>query len=143
MQAKKRSATRGRVAVPTLGMAIMLGLGACTIPFGGPERSPVRQPTAPQPTGTLVQGGKWVREDATDAQRQAAIDDCYNYAVGSVQRSQQVEDDSQAARETSADLRGYADFQSRLQAHAGQRRVHTLFTECMEDKGYRRADDSE
>lgn len=124
-------------------MAAVLALAGCTIPLGGPDPAPPRTVTTDRPTGTLVSGGQWVREGATDEQRRAAIDDCYNYALGSVQSAQQVDDDSQAARDTGADLRGYADFQSRVQAHAGKRRVHTLFSECMQDKGYRRYTEAE
>ncbi|MDX1709612.1 MAG: hypothetical protein R3316_00575 [Rhodovibrionaceae bacterium] len=143
MQASRQWTSGKRAFSRAIAVTAMLVVGACTIPLGGPDPAPPRSVTTQQqPTGTLVSEGQWVREDATDAQRRAAIDDCYNYALGSVRSSQQIEDDSQAARQTGADLRGYSDFQRRVQAHAGKRRIHTLFSECMQDRGYRRYKES-
>jgi hypothetical protein len=118
----------------------MVTAGACTIPLGGSEPREPREPAPPTPTGTVIRNDQWVREGVTSDQRQADIDDCYNYAAGAVDRSQQIESDSRAARETSADLRGYTDLENRMQAYSGRKRVGTLFVECMQDKGYYRED---
>jgi hypothetical protein len=129
-----------RTAIVAAIVAVSTIVAACTIPLGGPGPRERREPPPPQPTGTVIKNDEWVREDATDEERQADIDDCYNYALGAVARSQQIESDTRAARETSADLRGYADLEDRMRAFEGKKQVGTLFVECMQDKGYYRPD---
>ena len=88
-------------------------------------------------------GTTWrVSKKTDEATYQADIEDCYGYAVAQVQRDQRIDDDRKAGLTTLGHNPRFDSVKRKNTDQYEQRnRRGALLTECMEAKGYDRADD--
>ena len=74
-------------------------------------------------------------EPVTGEARQAAIEDCYNYAWSQVAHDQQVQHD-RAALFDESNIGSTSNFTERLDEYGNEKRRGQLFDNCMAAKGY-------
>jgi hypothetical protein len=71
----------------------------------------------------------------TPEQREADIEDCYNYAWSQTQHDVQVQDDRAGVIDSTVNP-GFTDFTQRLDNYGNEKRRGELFDNCMLAKGY-------
>jgi hypothetical protein len=71
----------------------------------------------------------------TPEQREADIEDCYNYAWSQVQHDVQVQDDSSTVVDSTVNP-GFTAFTEELDDYGNEKRRGELFDNCMRSKGY-------
>lgn len=149
----------------TAGLTLAALAGCANQPMPGENPTPARsQPAAPPPsalegsaggttaTGAVLEEGTTtgaapeatlaVEGEAGDAvepvtgeARQAAIEDCYNYAWSQVAHDQQVQHD-RAALFDESNIGSTSNFTERLDEYGNEKRRGQLFDNCMAAKGY-------
>ena len=83
------------------------------------------------PDGTV-----WIRSSAVDSRYQSDVDSCYAYARGQVAHDARIESDRGAAFQSEAGGLGLAALRGRMNNFERNRRVPSLFSNCMVAKGY-------
>jgi hypothetical protein len=71
----------------------------------------------------------------TPEQREADIEDCYNYAWSQVQHDVQVQDDRSGVVDSTVNP-GFTEFTQQLDDYGNEKRRGALFDNCMRSKGY-------
>jgi hypothetical protein len=71
----------------------------------------------------------------TPEQREADIEDCYNYAWSQVQHDVQVQDDRSGVVDSTVNP-GFTEFTQKLDNYGNEKRRGELFDNCMRTKGY-------
>ena len=82
------------------------------------------------------EGAVWIRSGAPDPRYQSDIDSCYAYAHGQVAHDVRIESDVSAAFQSEAGGLGLAALRGRMNNFERNRRVPSLFSNCMVAKGY-------
>ncbi len=93
------------------------------------------EPDPADPTSAVVEGEVEVVPEDTSAVRQAAVENCYNYAWSQVAHDQQIQHD----RASLFDMSSNADinvFTTRLEEYGNEKRRGRLFDDCMSSMGY-------
>lgn len=77
-----------------------------------------------------------IETPAPDAQREAAVQDCYAYATSQVARDYQVQYDSGTVIDPAYQGQAVTGFMTRMNDYGNERRRQTLFNKCMTARGY-------
>lgn len=143
-----------------LGLSLAVLSGCANQPMPGENPTPNRSEPAPPPPSSGGSGGSTglapegtatgadpeaaleVEGEADDAvepvtgeARQAAIEDCYNYAWSQVALDQQVQDDRSALFDQS-NMGSSSNLSTKLDEYGNEKRRGQLFDDCMAAKGY-------
>ncbi len=100
-----------------------------------------REPAGSEPEGIILldpEGNVTVGSWQTDGRYRADVESCYTYAQARIDHDARIEDDVNAAFQTSARGFGLRELRGRMNNFERTQRRPVLFTNCMAAKGYAR-----
>ncbi len=112
-----------------------------TYPYGTATSVPLETAAGSEPEGIVLmdpEGNVSVGSGRTDGRYRADVESCYTYAQARIDRDARIEDDVNAAFQSSARGFGLRELRGRMNDFERTQRRPVLFTDCMAAKGYAR-----
>ena len=112
-----------------------------TYPYGTATTAPLDTAAGSEQEGIVLmdpEGNVWVGSGTMDERYRADVESCYSYAQARVDHDARIENDVNAAFQSSARGFGLSELRGRMSNFERTQRRPVLFTNCMVAKGYAR-----